>query len=472
MTIVFAFNPNPLAIMAGILGNVHPALVHLPIGILFLACIYKLMAIRRHSAVLNGLLKTTLFIGFISIVLSIVTGYILSLDGGYDTDLLTKHQYSAYILALLTLAWIYFESQADFRRLKVLLMAFSLLALFITGHLGGSITHGEGFLTGDSDKPVVFKKPVIKDVQQAAVYTDIVQPILAEKCYSCHNKSRQKGALRLDEPLFIMKGGKEGLALEPGKADESDMIKRMLLPVSDDDHMPPKKKPQPSEAEIALLHWWIQEGAPFDKKVAQLNQPVRVKNYLRDLEKAPTEQEEELPAVAKGDAGAIEALKKKGILVLPLATDNNYLHVSFISARQISSDDLRELVKLKDQVIDLNAGGKQVGDSAMDFISRLTNLRKLRLDDSRVTDAGIQKLSGLKFLRYLNVKGTAVSAAGLSALAPVKTLKTVYTFNSGIKTSDFLSLKKTLPQARIDTGNYSLPLLESDTSILTRAPVQ
>ena len=75
----------------------------------------------------------------------------------------------------------------------MLSMTGALLALIVTGHLGGSITHGEGFLTGTEDENVIVKKPVIKDVQQAKVYNDVVQPILAQKCYSCHNKSRQKG---------------------------------------------------------------------------------------------------------------------------------------------------------------------------------------------------------------------------------------------------------------------------------------
>jgi hypothetical protein len=61
-----------------------------------------------------------------------------------------------------------------------------------------------------------------------------------------------------------MKGGENGpvLRLCLGKSAESDMIKRCLLDESDDNHMPPKGKPQLSTEQIALLSWWIDQGAP------------------------------------------------------------------------------------------------------------------------------------------------------------------------------------------------------------------
>jgi hypothetical protein len=78
--------------------------------------------------------------------------------------------------------------------------------IIITGHLGGSLTHGSDFLTkGFSEKDSVAEKEIkpIADVQEANVYADIVQPIFESKCYSCHNKSKKKGKLRLDEPALF-----------------------------------------------------------------------------------------------------------------------------------------------------------------------------------------------------------------------------------------------------------------------------
>ena len=70
----------------------------------------------------------------------------------------------------------------------------------------------------------------------------------------------------MDDSLKLMKGGKDGNVIEAGDADASEMIKRLMLPVDNDDHMPPKEKSQPTEQQIALLHWWISNGAAFDKR--------------------------------------------------------------------------------------------------------------------------------------------------------------------------------------------------------------
>ena len=53
-----------LVSFVGLLGNIHPAVVHLPIGILFIACIYKVISVKRKTADNKSLLRLTLFIGF------------------------------------------------------------------------------------------------------------------------------------------------------------------------------------------------------------------------------------------------------------------------------------------------------------------------------------------------------------------------------------------------------------------------
>src|SRR4030095_11534808 len=110
LSTIAIYSGNMLVSLVGLLGNIHPAVVHLPIGILFIACIYKVISVKRKTAESKSLLKLTLFLGFASIVISLISGYTLSLDGGYDKDILTKHQYAAYALAIITLAWIYFET--------------------------------------------------------------------------------------------------------------------------------------------------------------------------------------------------------------------------------------------------------------------------------------------------------------------------------------------------------------------------
>ena len=55
-------------------------------------------------------------------------------------------------------------------------------------------------------------------------------------------QKKQKGGLRMDNPDYLMKGGKEGETIVAGSADESEMIKRILLEREAEHHMPPKEK--------------------------------------------------------------------------------------------------------------------------------------------------------------------------------------------------------------------------------------
>ena len=54
-----------------------------------------------------------------------------------------------------------------------------------------------------------------------------VRPLLMERCLSCHGEKKQKGGLRLDSRAGWMKGGESGPAIVPGKARESELLKRI-----------------------------------------------------------------------------------------------------------------------------------------------------------------------------------------------------------------------------------------------------
>ncbi len=91
-------------------------------------------------------------------------------------------------------------------------------------------------------------------------YLRQVKPVLAEHCYRCHGASQQKGGMRLDTAASALKGGERGPALKIGKGAES-----LLLQAIKGEHQSiprmPYKKPPLSEAEVALLTRWIDEGA-------------------------------------------------------------------------------------------------------------------------------------------------------------------------------------------------------------------
>ena len=450
------------------IGRFHPLLVHLPIGILLLAALFQLLALKPKFVSLHPATSIALFWGMIFAILSCISGYFLSQSGDYDEEMVNTHQWFGISTAFISLiAYLFNRWENEFAKWATLLM---VPLIFITGHLGGSLTHGSDYLTKGFSKDSTTEKEIkpIADVQEANVYADIVQPIFQTKCYSCHNKSKKKGGLRLDEPAFILKGGKDGEVIKPGNTEESDMMRRLLLPRNDEDHMPPKEKPQLKDNEIALLHWWIATGATFDKKAKDLEQPEKIKPVLLALQKVEKKVLPDLPQtpVDKADENAIQKLKDSGVIVFPVARNSNYLKANFVTVDTVSYNDIALLLSIKKQLVWLNLGQKTIPDSLLALIGQLTNLTRLQLDNTSITDKGLSSLHSLNNLQYLNLVGTKVTPGGIMQLKDLSRLQAIYLYKTFINSSDWSMLKNNFPKVTLDTGGYQVPTFVTDTTIV------
>ncbi len=125
----------------------------------------------------------------------------------------------------------------------------------------------------------------------ATVYTDSVEKILKASCISCHRSDKKKGKLDLSTYESLLKGGRSQAKGKPtvkaGNADESLMIKLICLPKDDEDHMPPSdsKAHQVTDKDLALLKWWITDGAKKDTKLADAKLPEDIKATAEALSK-------------------------------------------------------------------------------------------------------------------------------------------------------------------------------------------
>ena len=458
-----------------LIGHLHPVLVHLPIGILLLACLFLWQSRKNKYEHLKAPINLILLLGMISSIASCITGYVLSNTGDYDEQIVNWHQWMGISVAIVSIL-IYFLNRKNLLfRWQGLFAGLLVLLLFITGHLGGSLTHGSDYLTqpltdlsGDSN--TTEKRKPIPNVQEAFVYADIIQPIFKSKCYGCHGRSRQKGKLRLDQPDLIMKGGKDGMVVVPGKPDSSVMIKRIMLPREDEHHMAPKEKPQLSNQEIALLRWWIDVGADFTKKVKDFPQPEKIKPQLLILQKESDEQKAfpGMPSspVEKADESAISRLKQSGVIVLPVSQNSNYLEANFITATTRSDTIFSLLLPLKKQLLSLSMSGVHVSDTDLSVISQCKNISRLDLDHTNISDKGLGYLQSLDQLISLNLVGTNITAEGLIKLKGLKKLKSVYLYQTKVDKKDWPELVKAFPGAFIDSGGYAVPLFKTDTMIV------
>ncbi len=87
-----------------------------------------------------------------------------------------------------------------------------------------------------------------------------IEPILVRSCVGCHGPVKSKGSLRLDSRAAAMKAG----VLAPGKPAESELLQRIAA--KDDARMPPEPEKNLSDAEIAKLRLWIEQGAQWPEK--------------------------------------------------------------------------------------------------------------------------------------------------------------------------------------------------------------
>ncbi len=93
-----------------------------------------------------------------------------------------------------------------------------------------------------------------------------IQPILSERCYSCHGELKQESELRWDTKSSAFKGGASGKVIIPGKSSESRMIH--LVAGLEKNLVMPKKGERLTAEQIGLLRAWIDQGANWPEQVA------------------------------------------------------------------------------------------------------------------------------------------------------------------------------------------------------------
>jgi uncharacterized membrane protein len=99
-----------------------------------------------------------------------------------------------------------------------------------------------------------------------------VSPILNQRCAMCHSGPKAARDLRLDSYGDIMKGGKNGTVVVPGKPGESEIVRRIKGQRTP--RMPMNGPPWLSDQETRLIEQWIAGGASEGKSAASEKEAV------------------------------------------------------------------------------------------------------------------------------------------------------------------------------------------------------
>ncbi len=404
-------------------------------------------------------IRLALAAGAVSAVATALTGWLLAGQGGYERELLLRHQWLGFGAATLAvLSWLSRDRAWYFP-----LFSLGMLALVAAGHFGGSLTHGADYLFEKKHDPPDERAPVgALRHPDSVVFAGAIAPILERRCMSCHNHAKHKGGLRLDAPEWIRKGGKNGPVLVQGDPSASPLLQRLLLPLHHDDHMPPAGKPQPDPLELQLLEWWIAGGASFDLRWRDARLPGALEAALKKSET----HDSAVPDVPLADPAAVAELRAMRVNVQALGAASPWLAVSFAGIPQPQPAHWAALKKLKGQIRDLDLSHTRFNFRNDLFLPDFSQITRLHLARTPV-DAGIgPQLAQLKQLEFLNLAGTAVTDSLVDFLEKMPGLKNLYLWQTQITESGRSRLQKHCPGLRINTGS----LLPDTVQLQLRPP--
>jgi uncharacterized membrane protein len=479
--------------MLEFIGHLHPVIVHLPIGILLLGVL--MMVYEHYSKVdLQLPISFAFLVGSISAVLACIAGWILSNSGEYDALLVQKHQWTGIGTAVIGLL-VYFLKQ--YRKLLAVILT---LLVFITGHYGGTLTHGENYLfnsnensnTSQVDTIKVEAKKFTQTISNGAdsltiethnIYKEQIAPLLKLRCYNCHAALKQKNGLRLDGEMFIKKGGKNGKIFVAGNTFKSPLYTSLVLPIDDEKHMPPKGKHQLNQNEILIIERWIKSGASFEdiidtisnnelvKNVASQNTiadknilatPAKVNSEITETKKGVVEnnnikgveKNSSLPNPAPISPSIIEDFKQENIILTNIAEGSNFVMANFVNVVPFNNSSLQALKSINEQLAVLKLTNLPINDNDIKIVADLKNIKKLNVENTLITDNGLDYIKQLSQLEQLNLYGTNISDEGIIQLADLKNLSVLYLWKTKVTLNGIEQFKKLNPKVTIEMGDF------------------
>jgi len=253
-------------------GKLHPLLVHFPIGLLVGAWLLESWKLWKKGA---QDYRQMVYLGAFFAVCSVIGGALLKATGKYAGETIRWHEISGYLTAgMAILTALYYRYRSDqFPRKAYLLLTISCLSLTFAGHWGASLTHGSDYLSSIWSSSAGSSQTDLAHWQALSSADSFpqdqlnrlnleVRALFAHRCYQCHSEAKRKGGLALDHKEGVFAGGEGGAIFVAGEPQASEIIRRLRLPRSDEDAMPPKGKLL-SEGEIDVIALWIKQGAPW-----------------------------------------------------------------------------------------------------------------------------------------------------------------------------------------------------------------
>lgn len=463
-------------------GEYHPLILHLPIGIIFLAVAMEVLGWLSFGK-FRPQTTLALFLAFVGGTLACVSGMFLLKTGGFvaNTNVgvdvekwkeawnqdMFKHMWMGIafvgVLGLAYLARIWARPGKGRGPIYAILLFGAAGVMGYGSHYGGLQTHKTDpvlntlvglDLVEDPDAKVengedddTESNPVAnKEPKDRLAFKEVVYQIMDSKCLACHMKGKKvKGGLEMNTFEKLLVGGDsqdedEFRTLVPGDAKVSYMIEVMNLPIDDDMHMPPSKKKQMEEGEIEVLTWWVNalpKGAKEleDKTLAELGAPAEIIEFVSNMvtpeqkaaaeaAKAEAAKKAEQEKAAKREAlqNALDALKQQDAFKTSLkyvSRDSSDLDFTSVSLRaNLNDETFAKLAPVASSLVSVDVSASSVSEATL-----------------------AAELPKMISLRRLNLSQTKVTDKLLDVIAKIDGLEYLNVYGTKVTDAGIIKLK-------------------------------
>lgn len=485
---------------AAYMGRLHVIMLHFPIGFFFALILFEIFKIFSNKNRALNWMSFSLWVALVACTwLTVFMGFQLGGSGEYDEQSLSLHRnwgiYTAFLFTCIFITyWIFMIWQ---QRIVLTLYYFGVacgaVVLTVGSHYGGSITHGKNFLSYQdlvsqfesrlAENPAIAKKdnetkrravetsidliPSVEmptldvpdetrtegmsavkqvDVQTVINASPVYETIIPEeiaslfqkRCYQCHGNNKKKGRYRMDQLPDLFTGGESGLAaIVPGNLNHSELVRRILLPRTDEEVMPPDGKRPFTEAEKNLVITWIahleaQEAPDEASQMEMMGSTMMMDSVMAvqalevQAQEIPSVTIQFVPEIDPKDSRIIHELTSLDVKFEPTLWETGGFYVNLSYVVQANRRAVVEkLANFTDRIVWLEITRRSLEREEWSLIGRLHNLERLNIRGSDASDRHLSKLTDLASLQYLHIGGTRVSANELSRLSSMPKLQTI-----------------------------------------------